>query len=69
MKFTAKIGVYADTYETPKGNSYIFFRDKPTKVTDKDDIEYFKKDSRFQEYNPTAIIPAPKKKKIKKRGR
>lgn len=65
MKFKVKdIGIYANNYRTPKGNEYTFFKDKYLEIKDKDDIEYFKNDERFE---TETIIKEIKEKVIKKK--
>jgi len=49
-KFKCKtLNLSANRYETPKGNHYWFPKDIAVEVTDKDDIEFFRRCPNFEE--------------------
>lgn len=47
-KFTFKTLTEASTrYQTPNGGEYVFYRNKPTRVEDTEDIKFFDSNPRF----------------------
>jgi len=57
----------ANTYFTPKGNSYTFFRGQWLEITDKEDIEYFKNNPRFEVESVAEKVKKAVTKKTKKK--
>lgn len=62
-KFMTKSGRESNTYQTAKGNRYVFLKEQWTEVNDKDDVNWFK--NQPETFNSKGIKEVIKEKKEK----